>query len=460
MADLDEDAIPSAAPHLGDGDLTDETQDFRFLSNLSLTTEQPSLPRRGEKDFETHGTTSQQDALSKSRAAMHDALSYPRIHNPKSQIIAFYNPQDGRTAVDNPKGQHFRTMGKAEADGRLYLLPEEALYLVERGNLDLRWPIVDDDPEGMPLSLQSAYAVLIGRLGLTLERYSVYTGLKRSGYAVHRSPAWYPDDWDANRVKDLVAPPAEPRSVFGWLYTLLHSQKNAPPLPFGPLVRPGLYRSYKEIYLSLNIIPFHDPTAQNQHNVVPTSANTGEQKKTTNSVVTIEDDMSHLRCSFYVWKPRPVFKKSSPGPPDFRIAVVNAREDNVPILSQLDDLLSSVPYDPPPSTMETQLYQKLKHGWRNVILAIVDQGVASGTNGCMNGSLGAEGVKGAVAEDVAEEEDRELDLKEVDDAYRKTSFSSIPNMWPEHPFLYGRNEDLQERALTRVRIKPEDFLND
>ena len=27
--------------------------------------------------------------------------------------------------------------------------------------------------------------------------------------------------------------------------------------------------------------------------------------------------------------------------------------------------------------MEWQLYQKLKHGWRNVILAIVDQGVVS-----------------------------------------------------------------------------------
>ena len=84
-----------------------------------------------------------------------------------------------------------------------------------------------------------------------------------------------------------------------------------------------------------------------------------------------------LRCSYYVWKPRPDFKKSSPGPPDFRIAVVNAREDDVPILEQLDGLLQSVPYDPPPPKTEHQMYQKLKHGWRNVILAIVDQGVVS-----------------------------------------------------------------------------------
>ncbi|MCJ1380452.1 tRNA-splicing endonuclease subunit sen54 [Xylographa soralifera] len=378
MVEFDEDAIVFTSPQQGESDLTDETQDFRFLTNLSLTAEQPSLPRRGEKDFESYGTTSQQDALSRSRAAMHDALSYPRIHTPKSQIIAVYNPQTGRTAVNHPKGPHMRTMGKAEADGRLYLLPEEALYLVERGNLDLRWPVAEGDEDNMPMSLQSAYAAFIGSLGLTLERYSVYAGLKRNGYAVQRSPAWYSDDWGAEDVVDVVVPPVEPRSGFGWLYNLLHSQKNEPPLPFGPLVRPGLYRSYKEIYHSLNIIPFYNPTAHTQHTVDPGLADAeSKQKKTNSSKVTAGNDAPHLRCSFYIWKPRPIFKKSTPGPPDFRIAVVNAREDNVPILDQLDDLLSSVPYDPPPPTMEWQLYQKLKHGWRNVILAIVDQGVVS-----------------------------------------------------------------------------------
>ena len=93
----------------------------------------------------------------------------------------------------------------------------------------------------------------------------------------------------------------------------------------------------------------------------------------------MEDDYTDLdlRCSFYVWKPQPGFKKSSPGPPDFHIAVVNAREDDMPVLKQLDQLLQSVPYNPPPLKMDTQINQKLKHGWRNVILAVVDQGVVS-----------------------------------------------------------------------------------
>ena len=78
-----------------------------------------------------------------------------------------------------------------------------------------------------------------------------------------------------------------------------------------------------------------------------------------------------------MWKPRPDFKKSSPGPPDFRIAVLNARESEFPVLEQLDGLLQSVPYEPPPKGIEKQTYQKLKHGYRNVILAVVDQGVVS-----------------------------------------------------------------------------------
>lgn len=35
MADIDEDVIPRGGPDLGDTDLSDETQDFRFLLSVS-----------------------------------------------------------------------------------------------------------------------------------------------------------------------------------------------------------------------------------------------------------------------------------------------------------------------------------------------------------------------------------------------------------------------------------------
>jgi len=278
-------------------------------------------------------------------------------------------------------------MGQADTTGRLHLLPEEALYLVERGNLDLRWPVEchDEASEGMPFSLQSAYAVLLGKLGLTLERYTVYTGLKRSGYIVRRAPGWDLEDMLDSEATTKEAPIPMATNVFAWLYGLL-STSRAKKSQVGPLLGPGLYKSYSEaiffawgtstatlivsedVYNSLAIIPFHDPTFGTK--ACATSQPSDDER------MSGDGTSAPLRCSYHVWKPRPDFKKSFPGPPDFRIAVVNARED-VPILEQLDRLLQSVPYNPPPHQTEHQMYQKLKHGWRNVILAIVDQGVVS-----------------------------------------------------------------------------------
>ena len=184
--------------------------------------------------------------------AMHNALSYPRVHAPKTNIVGIYDPDDGRVLVENHKGQHFRTMGHADARG-MHLLPEEALYLLERGNLDIRWLSDIGQPlNGLPMSLQSAYAYFLGKLDLTLERYTVYAGLKRCGYIVQRSSAWPPEGsyrwpWDRD-VGQRKTEPLKKQNVFELLYKFLFENKPADPPPFGPLVRPGLYRSYSKLH--------------------------------------------------------------------------------------------------------------------------------------------------------------------------------------------------------------------
>lgn len=198
--------------------------DLRSLGDVNDV----SLPKRGEKDFEPNPTLFQADILSASRQAMHNALAFPRLHNPKNRIFGVYSPNgpvppsrkpldttsEGTTAapvsvgaqvhlescvyVANPKGQYFKTLGQADRWGRIWLLPEEALYLLERGSLDIRWPRCavgeadegDIEDSGIPMSLQAAYACFIGRGGLTMERFSVFTGLRRLGYTVIRAPGW------------------------------------------------------------------------------------------------------------------------------------------------------------------------------------------------------------------------------------------------------------------------------
>lgn len=418
MADVDEDApVTSLSNQVNeDNDPSDETQDFRFLAYLTSKTGH-QIPKRGEKDFERHGTRHQDDILEASRQAMHDALSHTRVHATKSHIRGFYYgrenfdwddvergewmrglDRDHVVVLESSKGPHFRTMGKTplgKQDARLWLLPEEALYLVERGNLDLWWPprysspfaleeLIESRPnkdevpedaagdqterdEGTPMSLQATYAMLIGDDSehgkVSLNRYNVYANLKRTGYVVSRIADWdahYSSARGAARDRQL-SDTRDATSLFGWLFGAIFATPEIKHAPYGPLVGPGLYRSYNSIYRQLAIVPRHKPAES-----PATPAGTVEEP---------------FRVVFEIWKPSriPTFAKSNPGQPDFRVAVVDAHSHSLPSLVHLSSLLESTPWDPPPPDLSgpSKSYQRLKHGWRNVVLAVVDQGIIS-----------------------------------------------------------------------------------
>lgn len=73
---------------------------------------------------------------------------------------------------------------------RTELLPEEALFLIERGTLDCTTSVKLQDSEEevqIPLSLQHAFSLMLGKDGCTRERYQAYAYLKRLGYYVQRA---------------------------------------------------------------------------------------------------------------------------------------------------------------------------------------------------------------------------------------------------------------------------------
>ncbi|KAJ5894784.1 hypothetical protein N7495_006475 [Penicillium taxi] len=407
MADAEEDAIhgPSTVEATQvETDLSDETQDFRLLNHLNFLTDtsSSSLPRRGEKDFEPNPTEFQADILSASRQAMHNALSHPRIHNPKNQVVGIYAPDgyvppqpkssnpayasrgpsispDACVYVPTPKGQHFKSIGQADKLNRVWLLPEEGLYLLERGSLDIRWPDSltgceekNDSGEensalpAIPMSLQAAYSCFVGRGGLTLERYSVYTGLKRLGYALTRAPGWddagVPENTSDNQLDAYTNPQtrgAGLSGIFGSLFNWIHDPLSTASTAAGPVVGCGIHRNYSDVYRKLAITPWYDPVLAQQRDALDTAA--------------------PFRVVFHAYKPATPIKKSAFPPPDFRIAVVSSREQTtIPTLSQLGALLESTPLNPPHGEkMERMLYMRLRHGYRNVVMAVVDQGVVS-----------------------------------------------------------------------------------
>ncbi|KAF3384560.1 putative tRNA-splicing endonuclease subunit sen54, partial [Penicillium rolfsii] len=407
MADADEDAVRGNTVEATqiEVDLSDETQDFRLLNHLNFLTDtsSSSLPRRGEKDFEPNPTEFQADVLFASRQAMHNALAHPRLHNPKTKVTAIYAPEgpppvpavisgqeNGKTPsrgasvspdacvyVPSPKGQYFKSMGQADRKGVMWLLPEEALYLLERGSLDIRWPTaitggttVEEGSEeelSIPMSLQAAYTCLIGRGGLTLERFTVFSSLKRIGYAISRAPGW-DDSAEAEESVNEDRPDAYTQplkrgaglaGILGSIFNWIHDPKSTSSTAAGPVIGFGIHRDYTDIYKKLAIIPWYDPTLAPQRTPL--------------------DTKPPFRVIFYVYKPSTPIKKSALPPPDFRIAVINTREQTtIPTLPELSALLESTPLDPPRGEkMDRQMYMRLRHGYRNVILAVVDQGVAS-----------------------------------------------------------------------------------
>lgn len=130
-----------------------------------------------------------------------------RVANRKRLSQGIWQPQFGTVRMIEAKGAGFTNVGcsirrPGFAEKKLELLPEEALYLVERGSL-LCWEQTEgqarqteerredhSDPIqiiGAPLSVQQSFAVMIGKAGLTFERYQVYAYLRRFGYVVRRS---------------------------------------------------------------------------------------------------------------------------------------------------------------------------------------------------------------------------------------------------------------------------------
>ena len=92
-------------------------------------------------------------------------------------------PHLSRARITTVRGTHFNTLGYSsnrEVEPsrwakRLELLPEEALYLIERGSLLCRLDTSSGVPEEdfPPMSAQQAFAAMIGLEGLAIEKYQV-----------------------------------------------------------------------------------------------------------------------------------------------------------------------------------------------------------------------------------------------------------------------------------------------
>ncbi|SPO32800.1 uncharacterized protein UTRI_05690_B [Ustilago trichophora] len=207
-------------PQNDDSDGEDEAPDYlRLLSTLNPKSKSSSatsggivIPKRGEKDFEPTGFGGQSKLLERSREAMFQAVSGERRVGSRSLVRAIWDAKTRRARLLDVQGKIFETVGVIRREqmmdketGKMVtkawneLLPEEALFLAERGSLQIyeRAEAETNQEEEVlaPMSLQQAFAALMlpAEEGkgedepLTREAYLIYAYLKRLGYVVQRA---------------------------------------------------------------------------------------------------------------------------------------------------------------------------------------------------------------------------------------------------------------------------------
>ncbi|CAL1712275.1 unnamed protein product [Somion occarium] len=339
-----------------DEDLSSEDEDEGPDWTKLPISVRPVIPKRGEKDFEPivqGGSGYQQHVLNRARTAMLDALRMPRTISSKGISYGIWHPEIARVHVTTARGTHFTSMGHsvARAEGnstqralkRLELLPEEALYLVERGSL-FCWKYVEssllnapglDGMEGSPMTVQQTFAEMIGREDLTPEKYQVYAYLRRLGYVVTRTkpptsayPQAAPFKTRIHRLSLLERMYSSIRSLITSFVGLFSRSLNGwRPIRHIPWLHHNM--DYPSIFKNLRFL--HSGHSVPLH----------EKKKS-------DQPPSPYEIFFNVYKPATPFKKTTPPAPDFSMVVVNARTTPMPTLSELTDLFEILPELPPP----------------------------------------------------------------------------------------------------------------
>ncbi|ODV91389.1 hypothetical protein CANCADRAFT_3096 [Tortispora caseinolytica NRRL Y-17796] len=318
--------------------MADEFEEGEDGADWSLLEE---LPKRGEKETLNEESDVQETKLESSRAAMYRALASDRMHSAKNRVEADWMGELRKARVIAASGTHFLTMGYQNSSG-IWLEPEEALYLIERGTLMCR-------ANGVPLSLEGAYAAMIG--ACSIEKFQVYSNLKRNGYIVRRpriglgaagleTGGWRSIARGLARMLDNAWVVIRNvvrwiRVMKGWVTKQICGRESSA-VSGGTQTTKGVYRRLAAVRVD-----------------------SGERRPDTEAQIDYE-----------VWRPQEGFRKGSPGDADFYIRVLNA-EAEIPTLEEFDACMMK--HDEPLG----RRIKDIRRGIKSVIVAVVAEGVIS-----------------------------------------------------------------------------------
>lgn len=152
------------------------------------------LPRRGRKDTMLSPsplTAIQEARLREKRQELFKSIIAPRACRASALALADWDPVSGTAKIVQAKGCALQSMGWFENRVQI-LFPEEALFLVDKGSLELRL-------HGLTMSIQRTWACTMSSpLALPVPVYMTYAHLQRCGFVVRRFERRTPCDSNGN----------------------------------------------------------------------------------------------------------------------------------------------------------------------------------------------------------------------------------------------------------------------
>ncbi|XP_039898079.1 tRNA-splicing endonuclease subunit Sen54 [Simochromis diagramma] len=159
------------------------------------------IPIRGQKDFFPDDSDEQKQRLEQSLNEHWSLLSEERVERLGNLVNGQWIPSKQIVELQSPAGKFWQTMGFS-ANGKQCLLPEEALYLMECGNLQVFH-------QDLPLSIQDGYEKFLSANTVSLQQYQVFGHLKRLGYVVLR---FDPSSESSSYARQLNLPQSRDRA--------------------------------------------------------------------------------------------------------------------------------------------------------------------------------------------------------------------------------------------------------
>ncbi|XP_046855724.1 tRNA-splicing endonuclease subunit SEN54-like isoform X2 [Xenia sp. Carnegie-2017] len=292
-----------------------ESERLQLLRRNLMQTRMPC--RGGPKDSAKDDSEEQTRRLEDQLEELDDVLSEQRVLRKGNISVGHWNSEKQLVEISIVKGVHWNVFGKM-IGGQLVLLPEEALYLLDHGLLEIYY-------NKLPISVQQGYELFLSDV-FPLHHYVVYCHLRNLGFIVFRHEKRVTGKGNQNiSVEQPAEMASEIQKKSAEVKKAVIPDDKNPAMHYWnddeccPLVHPNDATSLENILDKLQII---------------------KGQTVADASKLCEKEYCRFKITYNVYQPQKNFKKSDPGLPNHCICVCRFC-DSPPTIGEMNQMAAA-----------------------------------------------------------------------------------------------------------------------